>query len=42
MGPAWCGVEKLPLEKQKEARMVLRWANKEFQEFLKRMIRQEL
>ena len=42
MGPAWCGVEKLSLEKQKEARMVLRWATKEFQEFLKRMIRQEL
>jgi len=34
MGPAWCGLFKLPLEQQEEAKKVLEEVRKEFQEFL--------
>lgn len=34
MGPAWCGLSKLPIEQQEEAKKVLEGIRKEYQEFL--------
>lgn len=34
MGPAWCGLSKLPHEQQEVVRVILAWAQQEFNEFL--------